>query len=338
MDSAMPQPSPSGPSSVRRRRTATGAVLALLAALIVYALSGFYFVQPDERGVVRWFGRVPEGLRKPPHGVGPGLHYAPPWPVCQVDVPKTTVLRRVFVGMTPEQRGAIMRGDVNAMRASPSSDVFTSDVNILKVTMAVQYKLLNPVAYLFATEDPDELIRVTVQSVLIEELAKLPVDQALTAAKSKLENDTRQRAQRLLDEGSYGCGVQLVATNLESIEPPRAVVNAFKDVVSAKKDGERAVDKAKAEANRILPRARGDAAQVLEESRAYYQTRVSRALGETDRFLNLLAEYRLAPGVTADRLRLQTFEKALARVRKVILDTKPGEKPIRIRIIDESPE
>jgi len=321
-----------------RRRGVTGVVAGLLLLLVVYAASGFYFVQPDERGVVRWFGRVPYAQRMPPYGVGPGLHYALPWPVCRVDVPKTTVFRRVLVGMPPELRDAISRGETWAMRASPASDVFTGDVNILKVTMAVQYQVVDPVAYLLATEDPDELVRVTVQGVLIEKLAELPVDRALTVAKSQLENDTRQCAQELLD--AYGCGVRLIPqlTNLESIEPPRAVINAFKDVVSAKKDGEKAIDDAIAEANRILPQARGDAAQILEEAQGYYQTRVKRARGEAESFLNLLAEYRLAPGVTADRLRLQTFEKVLAKVRKVIVDNKPGDPPTRIRIIDETPE
>lgn len=329
-------PSPPSPSSGVPRRRLTGVILALLGIVVVYALFGFYFVQPDERGVVRWFGRVPDSQRVPPYGVGPGLHYAPPWPICRVDVPKTTVVRRVFVGMPPELREAIAQGDTEAMRASPKSDVFTGDVNILKVTMAVQYKVANAVAYLVATEAPEELVWVAVQGVLIEELAKLPVDEALTVAKAKLENDTYRRAQLLLD--AYGCGVQLIATNLESIEPPRAIASAFKDVVSAKKDGEKVVDEAIAEANRILPRARGDAAQILEEAHAYYQTRVSRARGETDRFLNLLAEYWRAPGVTADRLRLQTFERVLAKVRKIIVDSKPGEEPTRIRIVDQGPE
>jgi membrane protease subunit HflK len=274
----------------------------------------------------------------PPYGVGPGLHYAPPWPVCRVDVPKTTVFRRVLVGMPLDLREAIAGGETWAMRASPASDVFTGDVNILKVTMAVQYQVVDPVAYLLAAEDPDELVRVTVQGVLVEKSAELPVDRALTAAKAQLEHDTHQHAQELLD--AYGCGVRLVPqlTNLESIEPPRAVIDAFKDVVSAKKDGERTVDDAIAEANRILPQARGDAAQILEEAQAYYQVRVKRAHGEAQSFLSLLAEYWQAPAVTADRLRLQTFEKALAKVRKVIIDNKPGEMPARIRIIDRNPE
>lgn len=337
MSSNSPQPDPLRPSNRLRRRGRIGIFVALLGAVLLYALSGFYFVQPHERGVVRWFGRVPESQKRPPYGVGPGLHYALPWPICRVDLPETTVVRRVFVGMPPSLRQAVTEGDIEAMRESPKSDVFTSDVNILKVTMAVQYKVADPVAFLFASEDPDELVRVTVQSVLIDELAKLSVDEALTTARATLERNTYERAQELLDR-DYGSGVQLDRTYLESIEPPRAVINAFKDVVSAKKDGERVVDEAKAEANRILPQARGDAARIVEEAGAYYQTRVRRANGETDRFLKLLAEYRRAPGVTADRLRLQTFERVLARVRKVIVDDKPGEKPVPLRIIDERPK
>jgi len=329
-------PNQSGPNNRSRRRGVAGAVVGVLVLLVIYAASGFYFVQPDQRGVVRWFGRVPDGQLRPPYGVGPGLHYALPWPLCRVDRPKTTEVRQVYVGMQPELREAIARGDTSAMRASPASDVFTGDVNILKVTMVVHYQVLNPVGYLLATEKADELVRVTVQGVLIEQLAKLAVDRALTDAKAKLENDTHARSQTLLD--AYGCGVQLVATSLESIEPPRAIDSAFKDVVSAKKDGEKVIDRAIAEANRILPRARGDAVQIFEEAQAYYQSRVKRSHGEAESFLNLLVEYRQAPDVTADRLRLQTFEKALAKVRKVIVDNKPGETPTRIRIIDESPE
>lgn len=324
------------PSSRGRRRGWAAGFAGLLVLLAGYAACGLYFVQPDERGVVRWFGRVPDAQLRPPYGVGPGLHYALPWPLCRVDRPKTTEVRQVYVGMPPELREAITQGDTSAMRASPASDVFTADVNILKVTMVVHYQVLDPVAYLLATEQADRLVRVTVQGVLIEELAKLPVDRALTDAKASLENDTHARSQELLD--AYGCGVRLVATNLESIAPPRAIASAFKDVVSAKKDGEKVIDGAIAEANRILPLARGDATQITEQAQAYYQSRVKRAAGEAESFLNLLGEYRLAPDVTRDRLRLQTLEKVHRRIRKVIVDDKPGELPTRIRIVDENPQ
>lgn len=332
----MSRPTRMNPTSSNRSGKRVALFIALPTALLAaYLLSGFYFVQPDERGVVRWFGVTPESQLQPPYGVGPGLHYALPWPMCRVECPKTTEIRQVTVGVTPELRAAIERGEIWALRASPAGDVFTGDVNILKVTLIVHYQVSNPVAYLFGTTNPDELVRLTVQGVLIKELAKLPVDDALTAAKARIENQTRDQAQTRLD--AYGCGIRLVATNLESLEPPRAIESAFKDVVSAKKDGEREIDRAVAEANRIVPRARGDAAKLLEESQAYSQERIQRARGEASSFLSVLGEYRQAPRVTADRLRLQTFERILAKARKIILDDKPGEPPTRVRIIDKAP-
>ena len=334
---AQPAPQPNPPTTSSRRpgrRLIT--VLVVLALAAAYFGSGFYLVQPNERGVVRWFGAVPESQCKPPYGVGPGVHYALPWPICQVKKPRTTEVRRVFVGMPPEMREAIARGDTQAMLTSSANDVFTGDVNILKVTMAVQYQVIDPIAYLFETENPDLLVQATVQSVLIDRLAELPVDEALTTAKAKLENDTRAAAQELLT--TYGSGVRLVATNIETIEPPRAIIAAFQDVVSAKKDGEKAIDRARAEAYRILPRARGEAAEIVEDAQAYHESRISRASGEADRFLALLAEYQRAPDVTRRRLWFQTVERVLPVIRKVIVDNRPNEPPANVRIIDKSPE
>jgi len=303
-------------------------ILAGLILLIAYFASGIYFVQPDERGVVRWLGRVPEAYRSVP----PGLHYALPWPFCRVDRPKTTEVRRVYVGLRLDQREAIAQGDIEALMASPASDMLTGDVNILKVTMVVQYQVSDPARYLFGAERPDQLVRDTVQAVLIDTLAGLPVDRALTAAKAKLQMDTQAGAQRLLD--SYGCGVRLAATNLESIDPPRAIIAAFQDVVSAKKDGERKVDDAVAMVNRILPEARGQAAAIHEQAEGYRQTRTSQARGEAARFVSVLAEYRKAPEVFRQRLVLQTLESVLPKVRIYVLDHKSGDPPTKVRIVE----
>lgn len=312
-----------------RRTWLIGAGLLLA---VVYFASGVYFVQPDERGVVRWFGRVPQAYRKVP----PGLHYALPRPFCRVDRPKTTEVRRVYVGLMPEQREAIARGGLEAMTASRISDTLTGDVNILKVTMVVQYQVFDAARYLFGAVDPDRLVGSTVQGVFIDLLAGLPVDEALTIAKTKLQADTLSQAQELLDR--YGCGVRLVGANLESIEPPLAILPAFQDVVSAKKDGERAVERAAAESNRILPRARGEAAKTREEAEAYRQARVSRARGESARFRSVLAEYSKNPEVFERRVLLQTLEAVLPKVRTYVLDYETGDPPTRVRIIEPNPE
>jgi membrane protease subunit HflK len=302
--------------------------IVILVLIGAYFASGIYFVKPDERGVVRWFGRIPDGYRKVP----PGLHYALPRPFCRVNLLKTDEVRRVYVGMPLDQREAIALGDVQAMLESRRTDMLTGDVNIVKATMVVQYQAFDPVKYLFAVEDSGGLVRDTVQGVLIEVLAGLPVDELLTVAKTKVQADTLSISQERLDR--YGCGVRLIATNLESIEPPRAIIAAFQDVVSAKKDGEKAVDRAIAEANRILPRARGQAAQIREEALAYNKDRVSRARGQAARFTSLFAEYRKDPEIFKERVFLQTLESVLPKLRTYVVDEKPGDPRTTVKMIE----
>jgi len=163
----MPEQSRQPDPRPRRRSRWRVAALVLAAAAAVYALSGFYFVDPDEQAVVRWFGRIPEGQM-----IGPGLRYAPPWPICRVDTPKTTEMRRAYVGLLPEQREAIARGALGAVQDSTATDILTGDSNILKVTLVVQYRLSDPAAYLTNTAAPDRLVRSAVQAALVEGLGR----------------------------------------------------------------------------------------------------------------------------------------------------------------------
>jgi membrane protease subunit HflK len=311
-----------------RKRLVLSAAAVLVAG---YFASGVYVVRPDERAVVRILGRAPETHRRIP----PGINYAWPWPLSRVDCPKTTEVRRVYVGLTPAQRDSIQTQGLEAIEASLPSDVLTGDVNILKATLVVQYQVADPAQYLFGAADPDRLVQSVVQAVLIEALAGLPVDEALTTAKTTIQLEVLQQAQAILDE--YESGVRLGATHLEAIDPPQAIIAVFQDVVGAKKDGERAVENAMAESNRTLSRARGEAAQVREEALAYQQSRVSRARGEAARFLSVLPEYRRNPAVYERRLLLQTFEAVLPNLRTYILDTAPGEPASRVRIIGAGP-
>ncbi len=304
--------------------------LATVVVLVAlgYLASGFYSVAPDERGVVRWLGRVPADAP----AVTPGINYVLPWPLGRVDRPKTTEVRRLYVGLTPEARQRISAGDVEAMRVSPASDMLTGDVNILKVTLVVSYQVDDAAEYVFGASDPDRLVLTTARGVLIEQLSGLAVDAALTRGKTKLEQDIERATQARLD--GYGCGVLLVSANLETIEPPRAIIAAFQDVVSAKKDGERAVDRAIAESNRVLPRARGDAATVLSESAAYRERRLGEARGAIARFESLLVEYRRNPAIFRERLLLETLERVLPNVRTYIWDQRPGEAKTNVRILE----
>lgn len=300
--------------------------LGALMLMGVYLASGIYLVRPDERGVVRRFGQVTR------QAVPPGLHYALPWPVSRVDRPKTTEVRRVVVGLTPDQREAISRGNVRVIQAAIPNDLLTGDVNILKATLVVQYQVKDPVMYLFGTDEPHQLVHSAVQVVLVEILAGRSVDELLTVSKGQLQAQALSRAQAILDQ--FDCGVDLVATTLESIEPPRAVITAFVDVASARKDAERSIDRAVNDSNYMLSQARAEAVVTVEQSAAYRQTRTSAARGESSRFSSVLGEYRKYPGIFKRRLLLQTLESVLPQVRTYVLDHKEGDLPTTVKIIE----
>lgn len=294
-------------------------------ALAAYVASGFFFVQPDERAVIRRFGRITEASAEP------GLHFAWPWPIGRYDKPRTRAVKRVTVGFDPQTRAAIAAGDLVAAAQSPETDVFTGDVNIVKATMVAQYQISAADVYLTRTTQPDQLVELAVQAVMVEELGGHSIESALTSAKAEIQNVTRERAQAMLD--AYGCGIILVGVDLESIEPPYAIADAFRDVASAKKDWEKQVDQAESYANQIIPRARGRAFELRADADSYRSRRVEEARGDADAFRALQSEYVKAPLVTRTRLLLDTLGQVVERARTYVLPPESDEAaPLKITI------
>jgi len=321
-----PEPSSSGrrptPSRVPRLWIALG--VGLLPA--AYAASGFCFVQPDERGVIRIFGRMTAA------DAGPGLHYAPPWPFGRVDRPKTTQVRRVTVGLDAKQRDLIGAGDVAAIAGSPRTDVLTGDTNILKVTLIVQYQVADPGHFILRTVQPEELVRRTAEAAMVETLARLPVDEVLTTAKVQLRDAVLARVRPLLRD--YGTGIELVSASVQTIEPPAAVIASFKDVTSASYDRARLVERARNAGETLMRDAAGYAAERTNAGRVYAQNKLSRARGEAAAFSQRLEEYAKAPDVTRSRLFLTSMGRVLPRVRKLIVDEAEGRSPVQVRIVE----
>ncbi|MCP4593311.1 MAG: FtsH protease activity modulator HflK [bacterium] len=289
--------------------------------LLVWAASGFYTVGTDEAGVVTRFGRVL------PDRVEPGLHYALPWPVDRVYTPRTTDVKNINVGFTT-------KGEKWAERRR--SDMLTGDENILKIMMVVQYKIRDPEANLFGVEDPHWLVERTVESAVNRLVAEREVDAVLTTAKDEVQVEAIRIAQELLD--AYGAGIWLLGGNLQVVDPPVPVMEAFKDVASAKKDKERLVDEAREYASRILPEARGRAQQVVSKAKGISADRLSRARGDTDRFLSLFEEYRHAKEITRRRLYVESMERVFSKMDVVVLDRPAGAEAgagaSRITIVD----
>ncbi|MBN1490595.1 MAG: FtsH protease activity modulator HflK [Phycisphaerae bacterium] len=290
------------------------AVVAAIA-VAVYPLTGFYVVDQDERGVVRRFGHAVA------RNVEPGIHYAPPWPISRVDRPRTSEVRRIGVGFR------LADGEY----AEEKAEVLTGDENILVVTIIVQYRIEDPTRYLFATENPDDLVHGTVCSLLIEHVGRLEVDNVLTIAKAPLQSAIRAAAQQQLDD--YGAGVRLLSADFQIVDPPKDAIHAFKDVASAKKDNEKVIDEAGAYRQTILRKTQGLAFRAIEEAHAYATRMENEARGQSERFLSQLEEYRKAPEITRRRLLLDALQQCLRRVKKIVADHAPGEAPAHIRIL-----
>ncbi len=282
-------------------------VLPAAAALILalWLASGVYMVQPGHVGVVRTFGK--ESAR-----TAPGLNYRIPWPVQSADVVSVEQIRRVEVGIRGMQR------------IPDEALMLTGDENIVEAQMVVFYRVAEPSKYLFRLFEPETALHAATQVALRSAVGNMTIDEVMIENRAKVEQDTRVFVQRLMDD--YQSGMVVTEVKLQVADAPEAVKDAFHDVVRAREDKERTVNVAKGYMADVVPRARGSAQQILREAEGYKEQRVLRAQGESARFLSVLAEYEKAKQVTRDRLHLETVEKILPDVDKVVVDGKVSER------------
>ena len=307
---------PAGARAFTAPRTRSVATVAAVGvALAGWAASGVYTVSPNETGVITRFGSL--------HAkTSPGMHYRLPWPVERTDVIGTTDIRRVEVGF---------HNLTNLPDDQRPWDVLTGDENILHLTMVVQYKVRRAEEYLFRTEAPGRLVERVVEAAMNECVARLPVDEVLTTAKQQVQVEVIEAAQRLLDAG--GAGVVLLGGNLQEVAPPASVIQAFKEVASAKKDAERAAEEAREYAEKTVKKSAGDAQTMIAKAEGYRARRVDTARGDAARFVSLLADYRGAESVTRTRLFVEAMERILMRAKVVILGDSDRTAGSRITIV-----
>jgi len=280
---------------------------AFPVAVVIYVLSGFYIVKTDELAVIRRFGKVIT-----PDGILPGIHYRFPYPVDQVDTPKTSKVNQVSIGVV-EKPGTQKKGSVKKF-----SEILVGDTNILRVQLNIQYIIQNPSDFLFRSEDPDQLVTILAESELIEIIGKMDVDYVLTVGKIKIQEMTKKKTQEMLDQ--YHIGVKIIDTNLQSVEPPLAVIEAFNDVSSAKIDRERLINEALGRKSEILPKARGEVHKIKETAKAYALESINMAVGEADRFVSILREYNKSKNITETRIYIEAMEAILPEMKKYIVD------------------
>jgi membrane protease subunit HflK len=294
--------------------------IILLLVLVLWALTGVYIVDPDEVGVVQRFGafdRITE----------PGPHYHLPYPIEKVHTPKVTRIRRIEIGFRTLSKKTAFA--TNQYRLIPEESLMlTGDENIVDVQFIVQYQIKDPKDYLFNIAQPEKTVKDAAEAAMREVIGYNKIDSALTTGKLAIQNETKRLLQEILDR--YHSGIKVVAVQLQDVHPPQEVVDAFKDVASAKEDKSRYINEAEAYRNGLLPKTRGEAAGIINKALAYKESVVRKAKGEAARFLAVLKEYRKARDITRKRIYLETMEQILSNpdVSKLILSDKALQKVV----------
>ena len=278
----------------------------------IWLASGFYRVLPDEQGVVLRFGKYVNQTQ-------PGLHYHLPFPVEKVLTPKVTKVNRIDVGY----RSASDTGRATSVSDVPEESLMlTGDENIVDIDYSVFWIIKDAGKFLFNIQSPEDTVKSVAETAMREVIAKNGIQSILTEGRAQIEIDTQNIMQEILD--SYDSGISVTQVQTQKADPPKEVIDAFRDVQAAKADKERAQNEAEAYANDVIPRARGEAAQILQQAEAYKKEVVALAEGEASRFLAIYNEYRKARTVTQERMYLETMEKVMADINKIIIDKKSG--------------
>lgn len=286
-------------------------LLAILAVLGLWLASGFYFIQPNENGVVLTFGRYTRTDEQS------GLKYILPWPMQQVYKVDVTSQRRVEVGGASSSTPVSYR---QAVDDGSASLMLTGDENIIDINFVVMWRIGDAREYLFELREPEETISMVAQSAIREIIGQTKITSALTDARESIQTQTRDLMQKILDE--YQSGVTINSVQLLKVDPPGSVIDAFNDVQRARAEAERMQNEAAAYRNDILPRARGAAQKTLQDAEAYKQEVIARAKGDAERFTSVYAAYSGSKTVTSERMYLETMEDILKNAKTIVLDPK----------------
>jgi membrane protease subunit HflK len=298
-----------------------GFALLALAAVALWGASGFFRVEPDELGVVLRFGKEVREVK-------PGLNYHLPYPIETVLTPKALRVNKIDIGMREIEIGP--RGGSDLRDVPEESLMLTGDENIVDVDFSVFWKV-KPEAkgvgqYLFNIQNPEGTVKAVAESAMREVIGRSEIQPILTGARQTIESAVQELMQKTLDH--YGAGIFIQQVQLQKVDPPAQVIDAFRDVQAARADLERAVNEAQTYANRVIPEARGNVAKVIQAAEAYRQQTVAEAKGQTSRFNQIYNQYKRAPEVTRQRMYLETMERVLGNTDKVIVDSKTGAQGV----------
>jgi membrane protease subunit HflK len=287
-----------------------------LVGTIVWLVSGFYTVGPNEVGLNRIFGRYTGKT-------APGLNYNLPFPIGSVE--KLSVTDRNTTNIGFGLRQDMRTSGQSSLDLPEESLMLTGDENIADVKFVVIWQIdpVRPEDYAFKISNQRETVKAVAESAMREVIGRGQIQRILTADRPKIEADVQELMQGVLN--GYKAGILVLQVQLQSVDPPEQVIAAFKDVTAAQQDQNRLRNEAEAYANRVVPEANGKAAAIVQEAEGYKLQTVAQATGQVSRFAQVYAQYKKAPEVTRERLYLETMERVLAGMDKVILDQSGGQ-------------
>jgi membrane protease subunit HflK len=286
----------------------TATVVGAIAVLIWLA-SGAFIVQEGQVGIVTTFGRLS-------HVTGAGFNWRWPAPFQAHETVNTAQVQTAEIGYRANVRN----------KQRNEALMLTGDENIVDVQFSVQYKIKDPVAWVFNNRDQVETVRDAAETVVRELVGQNKMDTVLYEGRDKLAAQAREAIQRLADR--YKMGAEIVGVTMQSVQPPDQVAAAFEEANKAQEERARSRSEAQAFADDIIPQAKGKAARLLQDAEAYRAGVVSIATGNAARFDKIVAEYAKAPAVTRDRMYIETMQQILSSTSKVMIDAKTGTNQI----------
>jgi membrane protease subunit HflK len=282
------------PPQVGRR----GRVLLLLFVLLAWVGSGLFMVGPDESGIVLRFGRWVDTET-------PGLHYHLPYPIGGVLLPKVTAVNE-------------LRSSLTAGHGATAQRMLTGDENLVEADYTVTWKIRSAGDYLFHVQNPEALVGMSAETALREVIGRNPIQAAMSDQRQQIAAAAQDKLQSLLD--AYGAGIAVLQVQLQRVDPPAAVIDAFNDVQRARADQVRSRNEADAYRNDILPRARGQAQHITQDAEAYRIQAIDQAQGDAAAYQAAYDAWKAAPDVFARRLYLDAMDDLLRKANRVVVD------------------
>ncbi|WP_375457683.1 FtsH protease activity modulator HflK [uncultured Enterovirga sp.] len=292
-----------------------GIALLALAAVAIWLATGFYTVRPNEIGLNLIFGRYVSSSAN-------GLRYNFPYPIGSVEKPLVTQNRTIEIGLRSVEPGR------RAPRPTDSESLMlTGDENIVDIDFTLQWQVdPNKVTdFVFNLQNPEGTVRVVAESGMREVIGRRNIQSILTTDRAAIEAEVQQLTQETLN--TYGAGIEILRVNLQRVDPPQQVIDAFRDVQAARQDQDRVRNEAETYSSRVLPEARGEAIRITQGAEAYKDRSIAEAKGAASRFSQVYEEYRKAPEVTRERMFLETMERVLGGTDKILLDQPGGAVP-----------